>query len=448
MDIVNGKRFFVLGLGRSGVAVTQLLAEKGFPVVAWDDNAATRARVTDELGNARIPDEASAADVLRACDCLVMSPGVPMDHDLVRRAREARIEVSGELEIAYHFCTSKIVGVTGTNGKSTVVSLIGKILDEAGVPTIVAGNIGTPLAEFVRTDDVPDTLVLEISSFQLDTIDDFHADVAVLLNVTPDHLDRYDGSFDNYLASKARILNHADDATVFVYNDDDEGCRRIASSFRGVGIAFSSSRRLDRGVYLRDESIVLHLDGKEETVLPAREFPAVGVHNLENAMAAVAVAESLGVGRDALRSALRTYVPLPHRMEPVRTVSGVRYVNDSKATNVDAAVKSIRSIDGPLIVIMGGLDKDGDFSMLISHLGAVRTIVLIGRATDKIESVLGGAAVTHRAGTMEDAVTYAAGIAQGGDTVLLAPACASFDMFDNYGARGQSFRDAVNGLKE
>lgn len=449
LDVSSKKSFFVLGMGRSGVAVSLLLADRGFPVVAFDDDPALLERLaTNELRATKVG-LASGDDVLDRLvrsDCLVVSPGVPLDHPIVRKAKADGTEIAGELEIAYHFCSSRIIGVTGTNGKSTVVQLLGHILEKALVPAVVAGNIGTPLAAVVREAEVPANVILEISSFQLDTIDDFRADVAVLLNVTADHLDRYEGSFDNYVASKARILNRSDARTVFVYNDDDAACRSIASGFSGEKIPFSSSHALDRGVFLHDGVIVRRLGDAEEGVLDASEFPPVGIHNLENAMAAVAAVTPLGVEVTSVQQALRSYRPLPHRMEPVRVVEGVNYINDSKATNVDATIKSIVSIDGPLIVILGGLDKDGDFRPLTSKLSGVKHVILIGKASDTIESVLAGHVAIHRAVSMVGAVGFAASTASPGDTVLLAPACASFDMFENYAARGQAFRDAVNAL--
>ena len=441
------KRFFVLGMGKSGVAVALLLAEKGFAVTVFDDNTdAIVGAGADFAGKVTVADGASVLEHLIQSDCLVVSPGIPDEHPVVRKARGDGIEVTGELEIAYHFCDSKIIGVTGTNGKSTVVRLIGHILDKAAVPCVVAGNIGTPLSSVIRAGAVPDTVVLEISSFQLDTIDEFHADVAVLLNVTADHLDRYAGSLDNYVESKARILNRATEDTVFVYNDDDEKCRDIAARFDGRKIGFSSTRALDCGVYQHEGAIVRKVADRPERIIDASEFTPVGIHNLENAMAAVASVTPLGVDTTSMRSALRSYVPLPHRMEVVAEIRGVTYIDDSKATNVDVALKSIRSIDGPVSVIMGGLDKDGDFLPLQSAMKNVTRVILIGKASDVIASALQGFTDIEQGASMDDAVALAADRAGKGETVLLAPACASFDMFDSYAHRGEMFREAVNKL--
>ena len=445
------RHFFVLGMARSGIAVSGLLAGDGRAVTVFDDDPAALERfaASDVAGEhgARIavaaPD--AAARAAGAADCIVVSPGVSLDHPLVARARTAGVPVIGEIEAAWHYTRAKIVAVTGTNGKSTTVGVIGDILRAGGLDAVVAGNIGTPLADVVRERD-PAVLVLELSSFQLDTIADFRADVAVLLNVTPDHLDRYHHSFAEYAASKERVLNHASAQTFYVYNDDDDAARAIAARHPSVGIPFSSSRHLDAGLFFAADTIVRVWKGKREEVIRRREFTPVGVHNLENAMASIAAATALDVPLDAMRAALRAYRPLPHRMELVRVVDGVAYINDSKATNVDATVKSLVSIEGPAVLILGGRDKEGDFSALIPHLANVRRVVLLGEARGVIRRALAGHGQLVDARDMADAVRIAREGARPGDTVLLAPACASFDMFRNYQERGEVFRAAVSTL--
>jgi UDP-N-acetylmuramoylalanine--D-glutamate ligase len=445
------RRFFVLGMARSGIAASGLLAGDGRVVSVFDDDPAvlskfTATDVAREYGDCIAvaePDGVRAA--IAASDCVVLSPGVPLDHALVAYAAAEEKPVIGEIEVAYHFTSARIVGVTGTNGKSTTVGVIGDILSAAGIDTIVAGNIGTPVCDVLRKRD-PHTLVLEISSFQLDTTDEFTVDVAVLLNVTPDHLDRYHHSFDEYAASKARILRHATDRTFYVYNREDAAADALASKTPARGIPFSSMRVLDEGVYFDDQYIMRSRGGKREQVLTRSEFTPVGVHNLENALASVATATALDVPLDAMRSALAKYRPLPHRMELVRVLNGVTYVNDSKATNVDATVKSLVSIEGHSILILGGRDKEGDFSMLVPHLREVRRAVLIGESKPVIRRALAGHVEMTDARDMEDAVRIGREAAHPGDTVLLAPACASFDMFKNYAERGEVFRACVNHL--
>jgi UDP-N-acetylmuramoylalanine--D-glutamate ligase len=445
------RRFFVLGMARSGIAASGLLAKDGRTVTVYDDDplALGKFPATDiarQFGDRiAIASPEGVMEVMASSDCVVLSPGVPLENRVVQAALTRGIPVIGEIEAAYHFTRARIVGVTGTNGKSTTVGVIGDILKAAGIDTVVAGNIGTPVCDVLRERD-PHTLVLELSSFQLDTTDEFKVDVAVLLNVTPDHLDRYHHSFDEYAASKARILRHASDATRYVYNREDAAANALADQTPARGIPFSSARVLDEGVYFDDEFIVRSWKGERDQVLTRREFTPVGVHNLENALAAVAVATVLDVSLDAMRTALRAYRPLPHRMELVRVVGGVAYVNDSKATNVDATVKSLISIEGHSVLILGGRDKEGDFAMLLPHLRDVRRAVLIGEASPVIRRALAGHVEMADARDMADAVRIGRESAHPGDTVLLAPACASFDMFKNYQERGEVFRACVNRL--
>ena len=439
-------RFFVFGMARSGVAVSRLLARDGKQVAVSDDDAAAleRFRVAAAAGIETVA-RADAEEAAERSQCVVVSPGVPLDHPVLVRAERAGVPVIGEIEAAYRYTHARIVAVTGTNGKSTTVGVIGDLLRSGGVDAVVAGNVGTPLADVLRERD-PDTLVLELSSFQLDTIDRFHADVAVLLNVTPDHLDRYHHSFHEYAASKGRILNRADDRTTYVYNAEDEAAVALAQSHRGPSVPFSSQRTLETGVYFENDAIVRAWNGRKDAVIRRSEFTPVGVHNLENALASIAAVIPFDVPLDAIRSALRAYRPLPHRMELVRVVDGVAYINDSKATNVDATAKSLASIDGPVIVILGGRDKEGDFRALLPHLKSARRAVLIGEAKDVIARALKGRVDVAQASDMKDAVRAARAAAQPGDTVLLAPACASFDMFKNYQERGEVFRASVNAL--
>jgi UDP-N-acetylmuramoylalanine--D-glutamate ligase len=445
------RSFFVLGMARSGIAASGLLAKDNRAVVVFDDDPVVLARfpatdVAREFGDRiAIASPEGVEEAIASSDCVVLSPGVPLEHRVVQAALTRGIPVIGEIEVAYHFTRARIVGVTGTNGKSTTVGVIGDILKAGGIDTVVAGNIGTPVCDVLRERD-PHTLVLEISSFQLDTTDEFRVDTGVLLNVTPDHLDRYHHSFDEYAASKARILRHASDRTSYVYNREDAAANALAAQTHARGIPFSSSRVLEAGVYFDDQFIVRSWQGKRDQVLARGEFTPIGVHNLENALASVGVATALDVPLPAVRDALRAYRPLPHRMELVRVLDGVTYVNDSKATNVDATVKSLVSIEGHSVLILGGRDKEGNFAALIPHLGDVRRAVLIGEARPVIRRALAGHVAMAEARDMEDAVRIGRDTAHRGDTVLLAPACASFDMFKNYQERGEVFRACVNRL--
>ncbi len=444
------ERFFVFGMARSGLAVSLLLARDNKRVAVSDDDAGVleKLRANDALrahATVEIVDRARAAAAAAQAQCVVVSPGVPLEHPVLESARKAGVPVMGEIEAAYRYTRARIVGVTGTNGKSTTVGVIGDILKAGGVDVVVAGNVGTPLADVLRERD-PGTLVLELSSFQLDTIDRFRVDVAVLLNVTPDHLDRYHHSFDEYAASKRRILNRATADTTYVYNIEDRAAAEFARDHQGPRVPFSSRRVLDEGVFFDDGAIVRAWKGKREVVIKRGEFTPVGVHNLENALASIGAVIPFGIPLDAIRSALRAYRPLPHRMELVRVVDGVAYINDSKATNVDAAAKSLASIDGPVILILGGRDKEGDFASLVPYLKTTRRAVLIGEARTVIARALAGRVEMAEASDLGDAVRAARASARPGDTVLLAPACASFDMFKNYQERGEVFRASVNAL--
>jgi UDP-N-acetylmuramoylalanine--D-glutamate ligase len=454
MAFLDDRRYFVLGLGISGRAVAELLAGDGRDVVVYDDNAAAVeefARLSGDGRNIEFIRPGGAGDPaseLESSDRLVLSPGVPLDHPLVELARRLGVPVDSEIEAAFHYTDAEIVAVTGTNGKSTTVGIVGAILETAGVRSVVAGNVGNPFAGVVGKAVGYETIVLELSSFQLDTITEFNAGVAVLLNITPDHLDRYHNSFERYAASKARILNRAGERAWFVYNDDDAPCRRIADGFGGAKVPFSSIRKPDgpNACFLDGKRMFRSWRGVEEHVLDAVDFVPAGVHNLENAMAAVGAASAMDISLADIRGGLKVYRPLPHRMEPVGDVDGVRYINDSKATNVDATVKSLMGLEGGAILILGGKDKGGDFASLIPHLGRVRRVILIGEAKNAIRNALAGKCELEDATDMAAAVAAAAAHARAGDTVLLAPACASFDMFDDYKHRGEVFRSCVKAL--
>jgi len=446
MGFRDHKNILVVGMARSGRAVCALLSANGCNVTAWDDNPRVLSESDPESLGATAASTETVEKAARTADCVVVSPGVPADNRIISVAKDVQVPVVGEIEAAYHFTNARIVAVTGTNGKSTTVGVIGAILERAGIDVTVAGNVGAPFADAVRERDY-DTIVLELSSFQLDTIDEFRADVTVLLNVTPDHLDRYDGSFDAYAASKGRLLLNASEDTLYVFNDVDDVARSMVASNPGPSIGFSSEGELETGVYLHDGNFVRRLDGTASAVMPRSGFSPVGVHNAENALASIAAIIPFGIDDDTVRDALREYRALPHRMELVRVINGVGYINDSKATNVDATAKSIRSVEGSCVVILGGRDKDGNFASLVPLKTSVRRAILIGESASVIRSALESHWDVEMASDMMDAVRRASEVAEPGDTVLLAPACASFDMFANYEERGEAFRASVNQLE-
>ncbi len=443
--LMAGKKILVLGLARSGAAAVRLLREAGAEVVAADENPAVSA--PDVTGG--LPVEIGPFDpcLLDGCDEVIVSPGVPVDHPFLTEAAQRGVPVVSELELGWRFVRGRVIAVTGTNGKSTTVSMIGEILRESGSPVIVAGNVGLPLSGVARDLGPEGFYVLEVSSFQLETVKDFHPAVAGLLNLTPDHLDRY-ASVEDYYRAKSRIVENCGREDTLFYNAEDHRCAAIAETFTGASVPFSSRRPVDGGVYLDGDRIVRPRDGELERVMLRSELGTVGLHNVENALAAVAALSSFAIPAEACRSALAGFRGLPHRMEEVAVVGGVFFFNDSKATNVEATVMSLAGLDGKVVLIAGGHDKGGDFTKLLPVLGNVRAVVVIGEAAPLIEGALAAHVRVERARSMEEAVETAYALARPGQLVVLSPACASFDMFDNFERRGEIFGECVRRLKE
>lgn len=438
------ERVLIVGLGESGRAAARFFARRGARVTATD------MRSEAELGS--LVEELRAAGVELALgghpralfleqERIVPSPGVPWDLPQLEQARRAGVEVAGELEIAATELKGRVIGVTGTNGKTTTVSLIAHILQGAGVEARAVGNIGTPLLSVVEESSERSWSVVELSSFQLEAMRGFRSHIAVVLNVTPDHLDRH-GSFSAYAAAKARIFPPQKNGDFAVLNADDEVCRGYARSVRGEVVWFSRRRSLARGVWGEGGAIL-----RDGARVASAELPIRGPHNLENALAAVAAASLAGVPEGAIAEGLETFRAVEHRLEFVRTVAGADYYNDSKATNVDAALKAVESFDSGLWVILGGRDKDNDFRPLAAPLRErARGALLIGEAAQKIRRQIRGVPI-EECGTLAAAVARAHSRARPGDTVLLAPACASFDQFENYGRRGREFKRLVEELE-
>ncbi|MBC8205479.1 MAG: UDP-N-acetylmuramoyl-L-alanine--D-glutamate ligase, partial [FCB group bacterium] len=376
-------------------------------------------------------------------DLLIVSPGVSLDHWLVRKAQSKGIKVIGELETASYFFSGKIIAVTGTNGKSTTTALTGHILKTAGVACSAAGNIGLPFSEVA--DERFEAAVIEVSSYQLETIDTFHPHVAVWLNLTPDHLGRH-GSMTNYASMKARIFSNQNAQDWLVYNASDkitaEYCSRAVSRLLPFDISGAS------GAVLRDKIItIMSGSGESEEILPADEMLIKGRHNIENALAASAAGWAYGISAKSIAEGLKTFKGLEHRQEFVREYHGVRFCNDSKATNVASGITALQSIDAPIILIAGGRGKGDSFadaSDLISK--KVRLIIAIGETAEQIENELSSITIVKRASDMKEAVNTALANAVSGDNVLLSPMCASFDMYDDFEHRGRVFKELVNDL--
>ena len=443
---LSGKRVLVVGLGRTGVAVARFLIGRGACVTVTDTRsaselgeaiAALRDHVTFELGG-------HVRSTFVAQDLIVVSPGVPEIPELAA-ARRAHVSITGEIELASHFVRAPIVAITGTNGKSTVTSLCGAMVERSGKPTFVGGNLGTPFIGAVGSPAAGENgvIVLEISSFQLETCDAFRPRVSALLNITPDHLDRYP-SMEAYVAAKARIFMRQGPDDYAVVNMDDPLAWELATRASARVVPFSVRRRLDIGGWLEDDTLCLRLPDGSLEQYPGSVLRLVGLHNRANALAAALAARLVGTMPEHVLDAMRTFTPLSHRMELVRELHGVAYYDDSKGTNVAAVAASLDGFPRPVVLIAGGRDKGGDYAPLRrALLGRARGIVLIGEAAPKMEAALQGVAEIRRASSMEEAVATAASLAKPGDAVVLSPACSSFDMFRDYAHRAAVFREAV-----
>lgn len=449
MTDLGGKNVLVVGLGRSGLAAARVCAEQGARVTVTDKRdagalreMATRvpATVTQELGGHR---EATFV----AADLIVLSPGVP-DLPELAAARAAGVKITGELELASWFVTGTLLAITGTNGKSTTTTLCGAVVKASGFPTFVGGNLGEPLSEAVgtRAASPGGILVVEVSSFQLETVEQFHPRIAVLLNVTPDHLDRY-RDFDDYAAAKARVFSRQGPSDFAVVNGDDAIARRCAEGTAARKLMISTTTKLREGGWLEGDNLCVRLPGGDIERYPTNNPALVGRHNHENALAALLAARLAGATPSEARRSLLEFRALAHRMELVAEARGVEYYDDSKGTNVGAVTAALSGFPRPVVLIAGGRDKGGDYTPLAQVFARVgRAAVLIGEAAERIAQSFRAVAPEDkifRAATLEQAVEKAASIAVRGDAVVLSPACSSFDMFRDYAHRAEVFRAAV-----
>ncbi len=452
MDLKN-KRVLVVGLGKSGLSAAMFLRAQGARVTVSDTRSAVAlAKEIPALLDAGIMVEAGGHGLLtfRRQDLIVVSPGVPMDTPEVKQAQAFGLPVIGELELAGRYLQGQVVAITGSNGKTTTTTLLGKIFREAGLSTLVGGNIGLPVIDLVAESSPETVSVLEVSSFQLETVEEFHPRIAVILNITPDHLDRH-GSFENYVAAKERIFARQEAGDALVLNADDRVVQMSASRSKGEVFWFSGTRVVRRGTFVRDGVIVWveKEGGVTEPVMPVAEIPLKGAHNVENVLAAVCAARLAAIPAEKIRASVASFKAVEHRLELVANVGGVEFYNDSKATNVDATMKAVASFPGGIHLILGGKDKDSDYGLLAALLKErVKVVYTIGSAAEKIERQLHGVVKMVAAETLQVAVNEAAKSAVAGDVVLLAPACSSFDQFENYEYRGQVFRQLVNELRQ
>jgi len=445
-----GKRVLVVGIGKSGLAAARFLKAHGARVTVSDARPATLIAELSELLDEGFMVEAGSHGLLtfRRQDLIVVSPGVPQSTPELKTVRAMGAHIIGELELGAQFLQGDVVAITGSNGKTTTTTLVGKIFADAGVPTLVGGNIGRPVTEMVAESTPQTVSVLEVSSFQLETVEEFHPRIAAVLNLTPDHLDRH-GSFEVYAAAKARIFENQVAGDALVLNADDPAVQAFAAKAKGEVFWFSATKAVRCGTFVRD-GVVVWVEkegGVTEPILPVSEIPLQGAHNVENVLAAVCMARLATVPAESIRATVKGFAAVEHRLEFVREVAGVRYYNDSKATNVDATMKAVAAFAGGVHLILGGKDKDSDYTALAPLLRErVKTVITIGSAAQKIEHQLTGVMKIERAETLQRAVALASEISVAGDTVLLAPACASFDQFENYEHRGRVFKELVAAL--
>ena len=447
---LRGKRVLAVGLARTGVATALFCAARGARVTATDS------RTEDQIGEAIAKLKDAGVTLELGChrektfldqDLIIPSPGVPADEAHLQAARAKGISIWSEIELSYRFMKGRLIGITGSNGKTTTTSLVEHILKTTGMQTILAGNIGTPLIGCVDTMKDDTCTVVELSSFQLELIDTFRPNIGVFLNLTPDHLDRHH-TLEAYGAAKARLFENQTGEDAAILNADDVATTPYAPSLPRV-YWFSRKQRVAQGAYVRGEEIVFRQDGAEETLLKLEDIPLAGAHNVENVLAAAAAARLAGAPSAAIAKGVRSFAGVEHRLEFVAEIAGVRYYNDSKATNVDATLKALDAFPGRILIILGGKDKGSDYTALQRPLREKAILaLLIGTAAEKIEEQIAGSVALERAETLERAVETASHAAQRGDVVLLAPACASFDQFKNYEQRGQVFKDLVRQLEK
>ena len=447
---LNGKRVLVVGLGKSGVASAIFLKQHGARVTVSDTKSGDELRneipalldhgITVETGG-------HGERTFRGQDLIVVSPGVPVDAPPLVQARSAGEMVIGEIELAAQFLPGPLVAITGSNGKTTTTTLAGEIMTAGGFPTLVGGNIGTPAISLAERAKPETIIVLEVSSFQLETIQSFRPKIAVVLNVTPDHLDRH-RTLDAYINAKARIFENQQPDDYAVLNVDDATCVSMAARTRAQVFWFSRQKEVQQGAWVRNGNLLFRDRTGQREILQVSEIPLKGAHNLENVLAAVCAGALMGCPPDKIRQAVRDFKAVEHRLEFVATVNGVDYYNDSKATNVDATIKALESFPTNIHLILGGKDKGSDYTVLNDLLRQrVKRVYTIGAAAAKIESQIKGVEVVH-AETLENAIRKANTSAQPGDVVLLAPACASFDQFKSYEHRGKVFKQTVASLAE
>jgi UDP-N-acetylmuramoylalanine--D-glutamate ligase len=453
MDYTDVKAL-VCGVARSGIAAAGLLKRNGAEVTLQDLKTEDKLSAEDlktikamgvELYLGKNPD-----DIIDNFDVVVLSPGLPTDLPFITKARELGIKVIGEIELAYEFCKANIIGITGTNGKTTTTSLVGAIMKNQNPSTYVVGNIGTPFSDYADKTKSSDCVVAELSSFQLETIDTFKPRVSAVLNITPDHLNRHK-TLENYIAAKERVFLNQDNRCFAVLNYNDEVTRAMVSHTDAQVVYFALGKVLASGIYSSEKSIYINCMGYNEKVIDIDELNILGDHNVENAMAAIGCAICSGASLEVIRKTLREFKAVEHRIEYVDTVNGVDYYNDSKGTNPDASIKAVLAMKKPICLIAGGYDKGSDFTEWVDLFkGRVKFVSVIGAVKQQLKDTLDKAGFTdyETASSFEESFKQCVEHSNDGDCVLLSPACASWDMFDSFEQRGEIFKEYVANLKK
>jgi len=451
----NYKSFSVIGAARSGLAAAKLLKKKGFKVLLSESKNIQEVsrEVLDLLERLKIDSEFGGhTDKIYNNDALVISPGVLQDSELVTRALSDKKDILSEIEIASWFCKGKIIAVTGTNGKTTTTTLVGKIFEDAGYPAFVCGNIGKAFSEVA--DDIGDDgfAVVEVSSFQLDNIKSFKPDAAILLNITPDHLDRYNNSFDKYIHSKLRIVENQNGNDSFIYNYDDPVIKsnlkiKVNSQQIPFSVLDDPKGKFKIGAYKQNDEIIFFGNGVKEKIINTSELSIKGEHNEYNVLSAVLAAKIYGIPTDSIRKTLKSFQGVEHRLEFVRELNGIKFYNDSKATNVNSVFYAIRSFTDPVVLMLGGRDKGNDYKLIENEVRkSVKSIIAFGESRNKIYEFFKNTVPVKIADTLSDAVQKAFSAAKRNYVVLFSPACASFDEFESYEHRGREFKHFVNEL--
>lgn len=445
------KKVLVSGIAKSGISAAILLKKLGADVTVQD------AKTEDKLGETAVELKnegfnmylgSNPDDIIEDMDILVMSPGVPTDLPFVNKAREKNIPVIGEIELAYLFCKSPVIGITGTNGKTTTTTLVGDICKEYFKNTFVVGNIGNPFADIALETEKDGVVAAELSSFQLETINMFKPKVSAVLNITPDHLNRHH-TLENYIEAKERVFENQDENDFCILNYNDEVTRKMADKTNANVIFFSLGGKTKEGIYSDEKSIYINALGHNEKIVDIDELKILGGHNVENAMAAIGCTAAIGVPLDIIRKVLKEFKAVEHRIEYVATINDIEFYNDSKGTNPDASIKAVEAMKRPICIIAGGYDKGSDFTEWIDTFkGRVKFAAVIGAVKDKITATLDNAGFKNyeRADTFEEAIDLCYKNAVPGDCVLLSPACASWDMFKSYEQRGEIFKEYVKKL--